>query len=326
MKLNLDQIRDITFGCAEILEEDEKILFNRFTAAQSEAYRKFRGIEFQRKTFAAAGVRMAFKTDSSSIAFEYKFSYGSSRMYGWFDVYENGVIIDHFGGEGLLFNSGSAKIKLSEGLKSVEIHFPWSKAVAISDFILDDDSIIISDPRPKTMLSFGDSITQGYDAIFPSLTYASQLSRWLDCNLYNKAVAGDTFFPEMLYSPDDIKPDIITVSYGSNDWNFHNKERLIVSGYAFFEKLIQKYPGVKIFAFTPVWRGDGDRETPFGAPISEVGEVIRSFCEDLPVTVIDGYPLAPHCPDFYSDRYLHPNDTGFCIFANALYAEVKKYL
>lgn len=327
MKLNLDQIKQITFGCSDIVEEDDKISFNRFTARQSEAYKQFRNIEFYHKTFATAGVRMAFKTNSRKLSFEYKFSYGSSRLFGWFDVYQNGIMTDHFGGEGKLFIAGRANISLTEGEKIVEIYFPWSKAVAISNFELDDDSLLVPAGRPKMMMSFGDSITHGYDAIFPSFTYASQLAGMLGANLFNKAVGGDTFFPELLYSPESADPDIITVAYGTNDWNLHNRDRMIVSGYAFYEKLTQKYPRADIFAITPIWRGDADRDTIFGAPHNEVGEVIRSICEDLPkVTVIDGMPLVPHCSGFYSDRYLHPNDLGFCVYAKNLYAEIIKHL
>jgi hypothetical protein len=91
MVLKLEQIRQITFGTAYIIEDNDRISFNRFTAEQSGAYKEFRNNEFYHKTFAAAGIRMAFRTDSRKLSFEYKFSYGSSRLFGWFDVYENGI-------------------------------------------------------------------------------------------------------------------------------------------------------------------------------------------------------------------------------------------
>ena len=43
------------------------------------------------------------------------------------------------------------------------------------------------------------------------------------------------------------------------------------------------------------------------------------------MTVIDGWEFIPQNPDFFADKVLHPNDSGFDFYAKALYEELKKY-
>lgn len=46
--------------------------------------------------------------------------------------------------------------------------------------------------------SYGDSITQGYDALFPSYSYINRFSMYLDAFIYNKAIGGDIFRPALI--------------------------------------------------------------------------------------------------------------------------------
>ena len=54
--------------------------------------------------------------------------------------------------------------------------------------------------RKYSMISYGDSITHGYDAEYPSLALSSALSRMLGADNTNKAIAGDIFFPGAAYT------------------------------------------------------------------------------------------------------------------------------
>ena len=316
MKLTLEDIKKIAFGAVFVEESFGAFAFRRFTKEQAELYVK-RNIDHFNKTFATAGVRLAFKTDASRMSFNYKFAFGSSRMYGWFDVYENDVLTAHIGGEGKLFTSGQAKIEFSPGEKRVEIYFPWSKAAFLSDVELDGE-ILSPCPRSRKMICYGDSITHGYDAIYPSLAYVSLLAKALDADAVNKGIGGDCFFPELAAQPDPERPDIVTAAYGTNDWCNYSREHANSGCREFFENLCKSYPGAKIFAVTPIWRKDGDKETKYGLPHRELDRVMRGLLAGLPVTVLNGYELTPHLPEFYSDGYLHPNDLGFTFYAKNL--------
>ena len=324
MKLTLEDIRNIAQGVVSVEERLGEFALHRFTREQIEAYAK-RNIDFFNKTFATAGVRLSFYTDADRMSFEYKLTPGSSRMFGWFDVYEDGVMTGHFGGEGKLFTSGHADIEFTHGEKRVEIYFPWSKAAFISDVEL-EGRLISPCKRSRTMIMFGDSITQGYDAVYPSLTYASIVAHELDADAINKGIGGETFFPELAALPDPVKPEIVTVAYGTNDWNVCTREHFDKSCREFYENICRTYPNSKIFAITPTWRADYDRETKFGAPHAELDGIIRGLISDLPVSILSGYSLLPRVRSFFADEYLHPNDLGFSVYARELLKQIKKYL
>ena len=328
MKLNLEQIKEIARGAVRIAEDEKGFHFYRFTEAQTEAYLKTSPNDFYKKSFATAGIRLAMKTDSRVFRFDFKTSYGSSREYAYFDVYVNGAFTKHFGCEGNIMMDGSANIALPAGEKTVEIYFPWSRDAVISNVEIDDGATLSGVTRTKKMLTFGDSITHGYDAINPSLSYASQLARMLDAEQVNKGIGGDIFFPALLDEKEPFEPDYITVAYGTNDWSKCPREVFEANCTEFYTRLSALYPNAKIFAITPIWRGDWNRKVcGFGSPVTGIHPVITEICKDLPnVTVINPYNFVPHRKDFYADAYLHPNDIGFCLYAEGLYKEIVKVL
>ena len=73
--------------------------------------------------------------------------------------------------------------------------------------------------KPKTLTLFGDSITQGYDVLYPSSHYLLKCAATLNAQIYNKAIGGDIFRPELAQIKDSYEPDYIVVAYGTNDWN-----------------------------------------------------------------------------------------------------------
>jgi lysophospholipase L1-like esterase len=328
MKLTFEQVQEIARGAVRISEDNGSFHFYRFTEAQTEAYLKTSPKDFYKKSFATAGIRLAFRTDSKRFAFDFKTSYASSREYAYFDVYVNGAFSKHFGCDGNAMMDGSANITLPEGEKTVEIYLPWSRDAVLSNIEIDDGATLSGVTRAKTMISFGDSITHGYDAINPSLSYASQLARLLDAEQVNKGIGGDIFFPMLLDEKDPFDPDYITVAYGTNDWSKCPRETFEANCRAFYTRLSALYPNAKIFAITPIWRGDWNRKVcGFGSPVTGIHPVISEICKDLPnVTVINPYNFVPQRKEFFADAYLHPNDLGFCLYAQGLYSEIVKHI
>lgn len=327
MKLNLSQLSRLTSGAVHITEEDGSLTFFRFTDEQSQLYKQYRNPEYQHKTYSTAGVRVSFKTDSKQLGFDYKLGYGSSRMFGYFDIVSDGVLIAHVGADNILHHTGRADVILPSGRKTVDIYFPWSKSVEISDFELDDNCELSPAKRELTLLAYGDSITHGYDAEYPSLSYFSQLCDRLGADGYNRAIGGDGFFPELLDSYEPVEPDIVTSAYGTNNWNVQTRPAFTDSCREYHQRLSEKFPDAKIFVITPIWRADGDREAKFGSPLEAACEVISDICEPYRnITVIDGQSLMPRYTGFYSDKYLHPNDLGFCRYASRLGDLIEKSL
>ncbi len=315
--------RDFVRGCVEAVESEGEWTFHRFLPKQAQAYRDAGNEDFYRKTFATAGVRIAFHTDAESLSFDYRFAYGSSRKFGFFDVCVDGAIVTHFG---LDEDDGArhhAEATLGQGEKDVEIYFPWSRQAFVSNLALDGASFATPLRRPRTMLSFGDSITQGYDAQYPSLAYAEAIARLLGADNTNKAIGGDRFFPALLEEPDTFQPDVVLVAYGTNDWSRCQPDDVRARAKAFYERLAALYPAARILAVTPLWRGDPPSHSPCGEDVRCIDRIIREACKDIPnAAVIHGYNLVPHLPEFFSDRRLHPNDIGFALYAQNLLREI----
>ena len=327
MKLELSQVKEITRGAAQVYEENGEIIFRRFTDEETNTYRIYRDDVYRRKTYTTAGIRLAFVTDSKEMSFGYRLTEHPWRPFGYFDVTVDGVMVLHEGvekGEG----DGQVCIPLGDGEKTVELWFPWSKGLNLSDITLDDGAFCKPKKRSRTMINYGDSITHGYDSIHPSLSYACQLANVLDADQTNKAIGGDRFFPELLEVDNGIKEaDIITIAYGTNDWAIHTKATVETRSRQFIKKLSQMYPTAKIFVISPIWRRNYYEVLPkFGDNCGGVHKLLTEICEDIPnATVINGLYLTPHVLEFYTDG-LHPNDLGMCVYAKNLADEIKKQL
>ena len=323
MKLNLEQIREITRGVTRVEEIDGSFRFFRFTEAQAQFYLDAGFTGFYDKTNGTAGVRWAFSTDATSISFDFALQVGSSRAFAWFDVYVDGAMIRHMGTDSSAMQGGSVSFALAKGEKQVEIYFPWSRTVGVRNVAFDDATFIKPILRKRKMIAFGDSITQGYDAIYPSLSYVTSLARLMDADVTNKGIGGDYFCPDMLKDADPETPDLITVAYGINDWCSLSPEVYRKSCPAFFRRLHELYPDTPVYAISPIWYGEPEKKTQFGIPAYRVHEWMEELCADIPkLHLIRGWDLVPHFSNFYSDFIVHPNDLGFGIYAQNLYRAI----
>lgn len=332
MILDVSQIASVTQGAAWVADAADGVHFHRFTAEQEALYCDMKP-DFHIKIVSTAGVRLEFVTDSPSLFFEVQYTFGTTRGYGLCEVFVNGEKIGHVGNaddEGcpLLedgqfgsaadfpfcrYRSGvfSGTFALGPGEKTVRIEFPWSMVAVLRQMQLADGAILRPVKPARRMLIFGDSITHGYDALHPSQSYAVRLTRALGADARNKAIGGEYFFPELAAMKEDFTPDLITVAYGTNDWNAFDREKYTDQCRRFFKNLTAAYPGVPVWAVTPIWRYDWQETTVFG-PFRETDAVIREQTADLPaVTVLDGFGFVPNDPAFFGDGQVHPNDKGF---------------
>jgi len=180
--------------------------------------------------------------------------------------------------------------------------------------------------QKKTLLAYGDSITQGFDALYPSHSYAVRLAEFLDAELLNKGIGGACFCAPLVMAGEGYNPDYIVVAYGTNDWTCQTQETFRSNAQAHIQELIKKYPASKIFVITPIWRGDYANERKFG-PFSKIEAIIRDICEENhQIHIVSGWDLVPKDASFFGDMYLHPNDKGFTAYAEALHSALKAYI
>lgn len=327
MKLNDSQIRAVTSGAATVTKEADGIHFCRFTDWQAELYRTVHP-DFYYKVPATANVRLDFVTDSKTLSVGVIYSKASSRRFGFTDVFCNGKAIAHVGTDAIAEGLYEKTLDLGDGEKTIRIQLPWSVKTVLADLSLDDGATVIPVKKERKMLIFGDSITQGYDAKYPSASYAAILADRLCADARNKGIGGEKFFPALVERPesDGFAPDLITVAYGTNDWaGLESPERLELPMRAFYTKLCELYPAVPVFALAPIWRCDeNDGIHPTG-PFSVVEEMLRRTAQNLPtVTVIPCYDFVPHDPAFFTD--IHPNDLGFASYADRLLSAISPLL
>ena len=333
MKLNINQLKEITTGAVRIIDEKGVFSFKRFTKEQEELY-KITNEDFYNKTHSTSGVKFYFKTDSKNLFIKLKTLYSTSRTYFSVDVFVNGQpvgYIDNFSNVELEdmytvqeFELGeySKNFALGDGEKTVCVHLPWSVETLIEEISIDDNAYIEGAKPKKKLLAFGDSITHGYDALRPSNRYIAKLADKLGAEELNKAIGGERFFPELANIKGKFNPDYITVAYGTNDWRFVDSETFKIKCRDFYTNLVNNYPGVKIFAITPVWRKDKE-DGAFG-----VFEMVEEYIKEIVapfenITVVSGYDFVPKEEKYFADFRLHPNDMGFEHYVNNLYDKIK---
>lgn len=341
MKLTFEQIKSITTGAVSVTEKDGKVSFARFTDEQVQLYDRVsreNNNALNTRCRAAAGIRLRFKTNSQKLKMTVEVSKCTSRTCFSFDVFVNGKAA------GYLENVSQMEIPavytkaelpqgpvgkefaLGDGDKEVCVYLPWSVCPTVTEISLDDGAYVVPVKPDKKLLAFGDSITQGYDALRSSMRYASLLADKLQAEEFNKGIGGEVFFPALAQTKDDISPDYITVAYGTNDWSKKTEEDFKVRCREFYVALSSRYPQAKIFAITPIWRKDCQGERAFG-PFENVEADIREAVSDLEnVSVISGFDLVPKSEAYFSDLRLHPNDEGFSHYADNLYHEICKIL
>ena len=334
MKLNFSQICDITLGSVYTEEQDGMAVFHRFTKEQEEIYKETSS-DYYKKSLSTSGVKLSFKTDSRNMFLKIDAVSGSSRKYFSVDVFVNGEpigFIDNFTGTELPLNytkielplgEYSKNFDLGEGTKTVTVHLPWSVAARITEISLDDGSSLEAVRPQKKLVSYGDSITHGYDALRPSNRYPAKLAEALGAEEYNRGIGGERFFPPIAEPKDNFEPDYITVAYGTNDWSKVDEATFRATCRGFYLNLSRSNPNSKIFALTPIWRKDLDGERAFG-PFENIVKVIEEEVRDLEnVTVINGMDFVTHDSEYYADLRLHPNDAGFEQYFRNLNEKIK---
>jgi len=333
MNLCLSQIKDITLGAVRIEENQDGIHFYRFTDKQEELY-KNRNTDFYMKSFSTSGIRIHFQTNSQNLFLKVEVSQGSSRSYFAFDLFINGEKADTMNNFSnidlphdytkMAFPLGEVtkSFNLGNGDKDICIYFPWSVKAVLKELVLDDNSYIKPQKPSKTLLCFGDSITHGYDALYPSNKYITKLANILNAEEYNKAIGGEIFFPELAAAREEFVPDYITVAYGTNDWNVCLQDKFYQNCRAFFDNICSNYPSSKVFAITPIWRRDHKDYRPLGK-FETLSEIIKQVVKEYKnVVCINGFNLVNNNESSYADLRLHPNDEGFSQYFENLIKQI----
>lgn len=337
-KLNLAEVKSITYGVDRVLEKGGIFRFRRFTKPQEEYYFNTR---FADKVFSTANVVLSFKTNSQEFFIRGEARPETTRRAYSIEIHKNGEFMDEISnmkaGEPFPDMRDPSKVivgpvgpfykhyYLGDGDKTITIYLPWSVGVGLSEILIDSNATLIPVKPRKKLIVYGDSITHGYDARYPSETYASILGRKLKMDVINKGIGGETYNKELATFRDNFDPDMILVAYGTNDFSRGDRNKFIEECTGFYMYLTEKYPNTPIYAVSPIWRADLDtikNEFKDFGEIKDLLEVITKKYEN--VKVIDGFNFVPHDEKYFADTMLHPNSEGFSLYADALCEVIKK--
>ena len=261
---------------------------------------------------------MDFYTDSPLLALRWcNTRVSSARTFCYFDVLVDGVLTLHSGTPDCIAQpEGSFCLTLPEGMHRVQIFLPLLTDVTVSAVTLADGAAVMPHRASKRILLHGDSITQGYDALFPSCNYANRMARYYDAEILNQAVGAACFNPEVLQYVGEF--DFVVVAYGTNDWRGKTMAQLTADATGFFARLQEIYGKLPVFVILPIWRTDTDDGEFCAGDFMECRALIGRLAAQQEFHVLDDYNLLPHDKRLFSDGYLHPNDIGFDLYAQRL--------
>lgn len=333
MQLNLQQISAVTRGAVCVEQQTNGFHFSRFTKSEQDMYNQ---TKFADKHPSTAGISLEFDTDATVLSLAITEQPASSRKYFAMDVFANGEYVGSlrnfedgnkacgYAGREYPIGDFEGTFSLGQGSKRVRVLFPWSAKCVLRRAELTDATFFAPAPARPKMLLYGDSITHGYDALHPSGAYSDRLALALGYEGVNKAIGGDMFRPELAEQDSGVEAELITVAYGTNDWNKLDVNTFRANCRGFMEALCRRNPHARIFVITPIWRRDEDDPPREFGPFAQVEPTIRELCADLPVTVIRGYDFLPHDIATFGDTKLHPNHYGFDFYFKSLLAVIEK--
>lgn len=329
MKLDTTQLGKIVHNALSYsFDEKGSLYVCRFTKQQQDTYAK-ESADWAMKTRSSASVTLDFVTDSDYITLKFNLYPGSSQKYGSIDLFVDGVFHDSRVAEDLSISL--AGFPLPAGQHRVTVYLPWSAETVVHEVHLSDGATVTPVEKRCKLLCFGDSITQGYISKFASLSYVNQVARALDAEVINQGIGGYVFNEETIdESILDIKPDIITVAYGTNDYSrYETAEDYTEETGRYIQKLGRLFPDTPIVGILPIYRNDKNhnaRKLYRTYSLDDARKILRDHYRALPNGHVVEETGIPHLPQFFAADFLHPNDFGFSLIAQGIVSKLQGVL
>ena len=321
MILNEKQLSAILTGALRMWMEDGAFRMSRFTEEQLRYYAQKNGGELLKKAYATASMTLDFITDADALSFDWWMREASSRRFYHFDFYVDGVMYDHYDAMRTEMEyRGHARFAIPAGTHRVTLYLPNLMATSLRNVTLENATVLTPYQRSKRIYFLGDSITQGYDAIYPSLSYANRIASRMDADVLNQAIGSEIFDSAILDEALPYEADLIVIAYGTNDWaRCESREAFFAGASAFLARVRELYPKTRIVYVSPIFRGDTATQASRVGDFFEAAAALGALAKQYGLDVIDGMTLMPRLSAFYSDLTLHPNDLGFSVYAENLW-------
>lgn len=261
---------------------------------------------------ASSAKTIEFVTDATKLSFDYKLIWTCSK--DSFEVWVDNQAVSIVYLENIE-NEGTLSFELPEGKKKVVVYLPVDATALIRNFDINSDFEPVK--KGEKVLWLGDSITQGYGPLRSAHTYVSVANRMLNYDIINQGIGGYIYDKNSLMKMEGYTPDKIIVALGTNQYGTETMKDIE----EYYEVLTDIYRDIPILCITPLWRGDNAEGIP--TLISFCKKVKNIACQYEQVTVVDGFKMVPHLPEYYLDN-LHPNALGAEMYGINLVKEINR--
>ncbi len=311
MSMENKELKSFYFGAYSFREtEDGWLQAFQYSEEQMAYFRAVSDFWYDR-CMASTAKTLEMTTDARAVSFEYRFIWEGSQ--DSFELAVNGQITDiRYVRE--LPKAGKLAWTLPEGSKNIVIYLPVDATVLIRGF--ETDGTAVPARKKEKVLWLGDSITQGFGPLRSGQTYVSVANRILNYDIINQGIGGYVYDRKSLMRMEGYVPDKIIVALGTNQFGCETMKDVE----EYYETLLGIYGArIPVLCVTPLWRGDLPEQIP----------VLIRFCESVKaiagrypnVTVVDGFTLVPHLPEYFLDN-LHPNALGTEVYGRNLAAVI----
>ena len=308
------ELQDIYFGAYFFEEtEDGYLQAFQYSKEQMDYFRNGPFDFWYDRCMATTAKTLEMNTDATTISFEYKIIWVGSE--DSFEAAVDGQITEIRYVKDLP-REGKLTWKLPEGKKDVILYLPADATVLIRNCEI--DGAYTPAKKNEKVLWLGDSITQGYGPLRSAETYVSVANRLLNYDIINQGIGGYVYDKKSLMKMEGYTPDKIIVALGTNQFGCETMKDVE----EYYETLTGIYgTKIPILCISPLWRGDLPEQLP----------VLVRFCENVKkiasqypnVTVVDGFKLVPHLPEYFLDN-LHPNVVGTETYGRNLVEEIRR--
>ena len=313
MRLTNEQLKSIYCGALHFKERTDGYLQAfQYTDSQMDYFRNSTSAFWYERCDASNAKTLEMTTTATKISFAYKFIWKGSE--DTVELYVNGLAteikyVKDMGKEGVL------SFDLAEGEKQVVIYLPADATLLVKDFDINAD--FSPAVKGEKVLWIGDSITQGYGPLRSFHTYVSVANRILNYDILNQGIGGYVYDKNTMVPMEGYKPDKIIIAMGTNQFGSETMDAVE----EYYECLKEVYGNTPVLCVSPLWRGD----------YPDQADVLARFCENVKriagkysnVTVLDGFTLVPHLPEYFLDK-LHPNCLGMELYGRNLAAFIRE--
>lgn len=210
------------------------------------------------------------------------------------------------------------------GMHDYELFLPYGDSVEFGGLKISAGAKLVTVAEKSSIryVAYGDSITHGFSASRISKTYPFLVGKEKGWETINLGLGGRSSNPDDGKVIASLKPDIVTVLMGANDWQVGvplARYRSNMDG--FIKNIRSAGKDIPIYLMTPLWVKETWNPAGKIADLEEYRQALRDLVaalKDPNLYLFEGPELIDAVPKLYDQAPIHPNDAGFAMMAERL--------